>query len=119
MALDDDSPLSPELHEQLEQVFQLAAVKAGAKQLMIDTLRGLDWTIEPPEPDPLEGVPFVMIGAGERAPWADEPLTCPECGQENLPLKDSDPPGLQFISHCGKSWARGNVDFDALTGRSG
>lgn len=65
--------------------------------------------------DPLEGVPFVAIGAGERAPWADDPLTCPKCGEGPLPLQDSissnpmSPVVLRFITHCGQSWLRGDV----------
>jgi hypothetical protein len=59
-------------------------------------------------------VPFVAIGAGERAPWADEPLTCPKCGAGPLPLLNSDPPGLTFITHCGESWLRGQPDFGAM-----
>jgi len=65
------------------------------------------------ESDPDDDVPFVAVGEGERAPWADEPLTCPECGAGPLELKDSDPPGLTYISHCGKSWLRGQPDFGA------
>jgi hypothetical protein len=58
--------------------------------------------------------PFVAIGAGERAPWADQPLTCPTCGAGPLDLRDSDPPGLTFISHCGRSWLRGQPDLQRL-----
>ena len=60
-------------------------------------------------------VPFVAVANGERAPWADEPLTCPECG-EPCELKDSNPPGLTFISCCGKQWLRGTPNLDALFG---
>jgi hypothetical protein len=59
--------------------------------------------------------PHVAIGEGERAPWADLDLTCPRCGGE-CELKDSDPPGLPFISCCGQSWLRGQPDFKRLFG---
>jgi len=57
--------------------------------------------------------PFVAIGHGEKAPWSDLPNTCPVCGAE-CELQDSDPPGLQYISHCGKTWLRGEVKFRSL-----
>lgn len=46
-----------------------------------------------------DDIPYVAVGAGQRAPWADEPLTCPECGASPPPLLDSDPPGLRYITH--------------------
>jgi hypothetical protein len=52
---------------------------------------------------------FVAIGAGERAPWEKLSLDCPTCGKGPLPLEDSVPAGLSFISHCGKSWMRGPI----------
>ncbi|MFB9378573.1 hypothetical protein ACFFVI_16545 [Kineococcus gynurae] len=54
-------------------------------------------------------VPFVAIGAGERAPWADLDLNCPRCGEGPLPLHDSKNGLLSFIYHCGQSWARGDI----------
>jgi hypothetical protein len=61
-----------------------------------------------------ETIPFTVIGAGERASFADLPLTCPECGAGPLELLDSEPPGLTYIKHCGKSWLRGQPDFDRI-----
>lgn len=58
--------------------------------------------------------PFVAIGNGEDPPWIDLPLTCPECGAGPLPLRDSEPPGLTFISHCDKSWLRGPIRVGEL-----
>lgn len=62
-----------------------------------------------------EPVPYVAIGTGERAPWEGLSLNCPDCGEGPLPLEDSDPPLLSFISHCGKSWVRGPFRPEALT----
>ena len=62
--------------------------------------------------------PYVAIGTGERAPWANEPLTCPTCGKKDLPLLESVPPGLSFINHCGQSWLRGDINFEQLTNPS-
>lgn len=53
-------------------------------------------------------VPFVAVVNGEKPPWGDD-LTCPECGKPDLPLIDSEPPGLTAISHCGKTWLRGPI----------
>lgn len=58
------------------------------------------------------GISYVAVGHGEDPPWIDLPNTCPVCGQENLPLQQSNPPMLQFISHCGKSWMRGPLIGD-------
>ena len=71
---------------------------------------------EAPALDPLEGVPFVAIGAGERAPWADLPLTCPTCGEGPLPLQESVGGGslvLSFIKHCEGTWLRGELGVRA------
>lgn len=75
---------------------------------------------ERPLPDePVDDrVPVVAIGAGERAPWADMPPYCPQCGAGPLELGHSEPPGLTFISHCGKSWACGQPDFEVLFRRT-
>lgn len=59
------------------------------------------------------GDDFVSIGKGEKAPWADLDLTCPACGAE-CELQQSDPPGLTYITHCGKSYLRGDPDFNAM-----
>ena len=66
---------------------------------------------------PDSAVTFVAVGTGERAPWADRDLCCPACGAGPLELRDSNPPGLTFISHCGESWLRGQPDFDRIFGR--
>ncbi len=55
-----------------------------------------------------EDEPFVVVGNGEAPPWGDD-RTCPICGEPDLPLEDSVPPMLHFISHCGKSWLRGRI----------
>lgn len=55
--------------------------------------------------------PFVAFSGDP--PWKDLGLTCPDCGAE-CELKDSDPPGLQYISHCGKTWLRGDIKFRSL-----
>jgi hypothetical protein len=55
-----------------------------------------------------EHVPFVVVGNGEQPPWGDD-RSCPICGVEDLPLQDSIPPRLTFISHCGHSWVRGPI----------
>ena len=57
-------------------------------------------------------VPFVSVGARERAPWADLPLTCPECGAGPLELQQSTGSQivLSYIHHCGKSWLRGGLN---------
>lgn len=62
-------------------------------------------TGDKPEP------PMVVLTPGEPAPWADLSLNCPICGEGPLPLRDSDPPGLTYISHCGQSWLRGQPNF--------
>jgi DNA-directed RNA polymerase subunit RPC12/RpoP len=64
-------------------------------------------------------IPFVAVGAGERAPWADAGLACPKCGGPELELRDSDPPGLTYIKceRCGGSWLRGQPNFKSLFGR--
>lgn len=66
-------------------------------------------TAELEEREEAADLPFMVIGNGDRPPWINESLDCPECGEKDLPLKDSTPPGLQFISHCGKSWMRGKI----------
>ncbi len=62
-------------------------------------------------------VPYVAVGASERAPWADLPLHCPTCGEGPLVLQESTGSGmsgtgivLRYISHCGRSWLRGDID---------
>lgn len=62
----------------------------------------------------MSDLPYVAIGAGERAPWADLDLNCPVCGEGPLELQESNPPGLTFIKHCGKTWLRGQPDFDRI-----
>lgn len=57
--------------------------------------------------------PFIAIGAGEKPPWGDLDDTCPLCGAE-CERKDSIPPGLQYISHCGRTWLRGDIQFHSL-----
>ncbi len=57
-------------------------------------------------PDPMP--PFVVIGDGENPPWGND-RSCPTCGVKDLPLRDSDPPLLSYISHCGKTWVRGPI----------
>lgn len=56
-------------------------------------------------------IPFVAIGAGEPAPWADLPLSCPNCGGDDLPLRESTPPGLHYITcpQCNGMWLRGEI----------
>lgn len=58
---------------------------------------------------------FVAVGDGEAPPWGDD-RTCPTCGEPDLPLQDSTPPGLSFISHCGGAWARGPIKTTAPEG---
>lgn len=55
-------------------------------------------------------IAFVATANGENPPWGHD-RTCPICGQVNLPLHESEPPGLSFIKHCGSSWLRGPVHF--------
>lgn len=54
-------------------------------------------------------LPFIVVGNFEDPPWGDD-RTCPECGQEDLPLLDSTPPMLHYIKHCGKAWIRGRIE---------
>jgi hypothetical protein len=57
-------------------------------------------------------VPFVVIGHGEPVPWGDDyDRICPQCGEKDLPLLDSVPPGLHYIEHCGGVWMRGPITF--------
>jgi hypothetical protein len=55
-----------------------------------------------------ESEAFVAVGNGEDPPWGHDRI-CPDCGQEDLPLLDSDPPLLKYIQHCGKTWLRGPI----------
>lgn len=103
-----------------DELAALLRARPELQRLVVDELRALGYEVtppEPPEPDedaPKESpVPFVAIGAGGRAPWADEPLNCPTCGTGPLPLKASEgtsPIVLRYITHCGQSWMRGEVD---------
>ena len=57
---------------------------------------------------------MTAIGAGETPPWVHLPLTCPICGEPDLPLHDSTAPNgapgsLSYIKHCGRAWARGPI----------
>lgn len=65
-----------------------------------------------------DDVPYVAIGAGEDAPWVRDnlDLACPDCGGAELPLRDSDPPGLTFIKceGCGGLWLRGRPRFEEI-----
>jgi hypothetical protein len=89
-------------------------------EAVADELRALGYTVTPPvvaQSEVTRLVNYVAIGAGERAPWADEPLTCPTCGAGPLPLQESTSSGmsgagitLRFIAHCGQTWLRGEVD---------
>jgi len=51
--------------------------------------------------------PYVAIGAGERAPWADLNLLCPTCGEGPLPLYRAE--RFMYINHCNGVWLRGPV----------
>lgn len=53
-------------------------------------------------------LPFVAIGHSEVPPWGND-CTCPTCGEPDLPLKDSVPPVLTYIAHCGGVWVRGPI----------
>lgn len=63
-------------------------------------------------------IPYVAIGKGEDAPWvtANLDLSCPDCGGDELPLRDSEPPGLTFIKceGCGGTWLRGRPRFEEM-----
>lgn len=63
-----------------------------------------------------DDVPFVAIGEGEEAPWANLDLSCPDCGGNPLPLEDSNPPGLSFIHcpMCDGTWLRGKPNFKRM-----
>lgn len=54
-----------------------------------------------------DDIPFVAIGAGEPEPWLHLDNSCPSCGEPDLPLLESDPPGITYIKHCGGMWLRG------------
>jgi len=57
-----------------------------------------------------ERVPYIGFGNDELkdAPGVKEgdKVPCPICGELTL-VKNSEPPSLQFISHCGKIWLAG------------
>ena len=95
----------------MDAVSELRALLEADPQLaevIAEELRTLGYVVEPPP------IPFVAIGAGERAPWADESLTCPVCGAGPLSLQESTGTGsikLRYITHCGKSWMRGDIDL--------
>lgn len=63
-------------------------------------------------------IPFVAVGKGEDAPWvkANLALSCPKCGGDELPLRDSEPPGLTFIKceRCEGVWLRGRPRFEEI-----
>lgn len=63
----------------------------------------------------MSDIPFVAIGNGEKAPWADLPLTCPECGAGPLELEsttsDTGLITLHYIQHCNEAWLRGPLDI--------
>ena len=58
----------------------------------------------------MESIPFVAIGRGESPPWGDD-RSCPTCGEPDLPLHGSDPPGLHYITHCDGTWLRGPIEL--------
>lgn len=60
--------------------------------------------------------PFVVVGNGEKPPWGDD-RDCPECGEPDLPLLGSEPPGLTYIKHCDKAWLRGPIRLTSPPGK--
>jgi hypothetical protein len=52
--------------------------------------------------------PYIGFGNDqlESAPLIGKTAKCKVCGADVL-IEESCPPGLQFISHCGKSWLVG------------
>lgn len=58
---------------------------------------------------------MVGIAAGDRAPWADLPLSCPTCGGDPLPLVDGPLPFIH-CDGCHGTWLRGNPNLNLLFG---
>jgi hypothetical protein len=52
--------------------------------------------------------PYVRFGNEQlaSAPNLGKTAKCPKCGAE-VQIENSEPPILQFITHCGKSWLVG------------
>ncbi len=84
-------------------VEQIAELIMECLERLVVEMKAKENEEEVPEND----VPFVAIANGEAAPWEHLPNDCPICGEKNLPLQQSEPPLLQFISHCGGTWVRG------------
>jgi hypothetical protein len=59
----------------------------------------------------MSDIPFVVIGHGEDPPWIDLDNSCPTCGEPDLPLLDSVPPGISYIQHCDGVWVRGPLNL--------
>lgn len=61
-----------------------------------------------------DSIPFVMVDNPADPPWREEALSCPECGEPDLPLlaatSDTGRITLHYIKHCGSSWLRGPME---------